>query len=82
MKILLAIFLISLFTVGCNSWNTPAANKTTTEWISSARKPIVCKKAQGRIEGDNYWTLIDADGRVFASDCTSMTLPDTIKVIK
>lgn len=51
----------------------------TRKWIAEAKKPIICKYAGSYWDGGSEWTLIDAEGNVYATGNVRMTLPDTIK---
>ena len=80
-NLLLTLVLVSLSAVlvgvaGC----TGSDNNGTTEWILKAHKPIVCRKLINAMDGATYWTLIDADGKTYASGSTTLNLPDTIRV--
>jgi hypothetical protein len=71
------LLLICFSMIGCSS----ADNNGTTDWILKAHKPIICRSEIRGESGYRYWTLIDADGKVYASGSTTLLLPDTIKII-
>jgi hypothetical protein len=53
-------------------------NNGTAEWILKAQKPIICKYSGEYWNGHREWTLIAADGQVYATGGVTMQLPDTI----
>lgn len=58
-------------------------NKITqvTKWISSHKKPIICRSLGTNMVNTTNYTLIDANGEIYLTRETSLVLPDTIKTI-
>ncbi|MFA5803684.1 MAG: hypothetical protein WC879_03480 [Melioribacteraceae bacterium] len=77
-RLLLGVALIAELVcfVGCSNTDNEQA---TVDWVKKAKKPIKCIFLGGNDLGNKY-TLLDADGNLFATGFVWMKFPDTIKV--
>ena len=62
-------------------WNLPSNEDQAITWIAKAKHPIIAKHAGWKEWGSNVYTLISADGEVYATGGVDMAFPDTIKAV-
>jgi len=76
-KISLLILLLSVVFLcgGCGRNNNEMETKL---WVSQHPKPITCMYVGSNIMGENFYTLIDANGNIFSTGRVAMNFPDVI----
>ena len=72
------ILILAVALSGCYGNN----EERTTQWLSQAKCPIVCRSPVLNImTGARSYTMIDAQGVIFNSGMVIMSLPDTIRCV-